>query len=87
MHTNNNASTDRDKLSGFFRFAQGVLAAREQVILRMRDTGLGCFLENQIAGLPGLSLDVDEESWLVLKGWAAYCTSYGGWVDVSSGCR
>lgn len=21
------------------------------------------------------------------KGWAAYCTSYGGWVDVSSGCR
>ena len=31
--------TDRDKLSGLFRFAQGVLAAKERVLMRMQDTG------------------------------------------------
>ena len=59
--------TDQEKLSGFFRFAQGILAARDQVILRMRDTGLGCFLETEIAGLPGLKLNVDDQQWLVLE--------------------
>ena len=58
---------DRGKLSGLFRFAQGVLAARDQVILSMRQTGLGCFLEAEITGLPGIELNPDQENWLVLR--------------------
>jgi len=58
--------TDREKLSGFFKFAEGVLAARERVLLRMRETGFGCFIEHEVAGLPGLSFNVGE-NWLVLK--------------------
>ena len=58
---------DRDKLSGLFRFAQGVLAARDKPVLNMRETGLGCFLENDMARLPGLDLNPDPENWLVLE--------------------
>jgi len=66
MH-NSTDKTDREKLSGFFRFAQGVLAARDKAILRMGETGLGCFLENEIINLPGLTLNTDEDRWLVLQ--------------------
>jgi len=59
--------SDRDKLSGLFRFAQGVLAARDQLVLRMRDTGLGCFFESEMAGLPGIGLNVDSDNWLMLQ--------------------
>ncbi len=60
-------ATDRVKLSGLFRFAQGVLAAREQVQLRMQDTGLGCFSETEMRDLPGIALNVDADNWLVLQ--------------------
>lgn len=58
---------DREKLSGFLRFSQGMLAARSKVLMRMRDTGLGCFLEADVADLPGIVLDPDDENWLALK--------------------
>jgi len=58
---------DRDKLSGLFHFAQGLLASRGKVLLRMQDTGLGCFLEAELADLPGVALGPDPDNWLVLQ--------------------
>jgi len=57
----------REKLSGLFHFAQGLLAARSKVLMRMRETGLGCFLEAEVADLPGVALPTAQESWLVLE--------------------
>ena len=58
---------ERNRLSRFFSFAEGVLAARENVILKMEETGLGMFLEDQIQGLPGVSLNGEGNDWLRLE--------------------
>ncbi|MGP1395713.1 MAG: DUF3320 domain-containing protein [Inquilinaceae bacterium] len=61
-----NTVTDRDKLSGLFRFAQGILAAKNQTLMRMQDTGFGYFPEPDIKDLPGIVLKPDDESWIQL---------------------
>ena len=63
----NATAKDRDKLSGLFRFAQGLLAARSKVLMPMREAGLGCFLEAEVAHLPGVALALDDENWLMLQ--------------------
>ena len=57
---------ERQKLSGLFGFAQGVLNARAKVQMSM-SSGLGVFREADIAGLPGLHLDCDDGSWLRME--------------------
>lgn len=59
--------TDRDKLLGLFRFAQGLLAAKQGVLMRMQDTQLGYFPEMDIRDLPGIQVEPDDESWLRLE--------------------
>lgn len=48
-------------------FAAGVLTARDKVQMRMDQTRMGVFRETEIVGLPGLSIDVGDGTWLRLK--------------------
>ena len=59
--------TDSEKLSGLFRFAQGVLEAKGVTPLRMQSDKHGFFPEWKISGLPGLVLNPDDENWLKLE--------------------
>jgi len=54
------------RLAGLLGFARGLLQASGRTLHRMRSTGLGCFDEGSLVGLPGLSLDRDDGTWLHL---------------------
>lgn len=65
--SNASSVTDGEKLSGLFRFAQGVLEAKGTTPLRMQSDKHGFFPEWKITGLPGLTLQPDNENWLKLE--------------------
>lgn len=58
---------DRNRLSGLFQFAEGVLRAKDSVLYQMSDTRLGVFAAQEMAGLPGVSLNAEDERWLKVE--------------------
>ncbi|KAA6182736.1 DUF3320 domain-containing protein [Thiohalocapsa marina] len=67
MRATPDQTEDRNRLSGLFQFAEGVLRARDSVLYQMSDTRLGVFAEREIAGLPGVSLNAEDERWLKVE--------------------
>ena len=64
---NVDAGQDAERVQSLLKFAAGVLTARERVQMRMADTRLGVFREEEIASLPGVSVDGGEGEWLRVK--------------------
>jgi len=57
----------RERLAGLLEFARGLLRARDKVLADMTSPGLGCFRESDVVGLPGITLDNEDGTWLRLK--------------------
>jgi len=60
-------AVDRDRLSGLFEFAEGLLSAKDKALMTMKSTGLGYFPESRLVGLPGLQFDGQSDVWLQLQ--------------------
>jgi hypothetical protein len=57
---------DRQKVASLLGFAGAILRAREPVALAL-EAGLGIFHENRLSGLPGVRMNIDDETWLRIE--------------------
>ena len=61
------ANQDAGHVKKLFEFASGVLTARERVQMRMADTRMGVFREEELVGLPGVHVATEDGDWIRIK--------------------
>ena len=63
----NESEIHAERVQALLRFAGGVLTARDRVQMRMTDTRLGVFREEEVGSLPGVLTDTEDGDWLRLN--------------------